>query len=68
MALSSYFTEEDLISQLRLQFDYEEMFDFDFKQIFGQIEERDTDYFLRFRGRKFSIDKITGVVTEVTDV
>ena len=66
MALSLYFTDEDLISQLRVQFDYDEMHDLDWKTIFNQIEERERDYFLRFRGRKFSINKVTGGVTEVT--
>lgn len=65
MAISPNFTDEDLICNLRLQFDYEEMFDFDFRQILHQIIERDTDYFLRFRGRQFSIDKKTGGITEV---
>ena len=65
MALSLYFTDEDLISQLRVQFSYDEMHDLDWKTIFNQIEERERDYFLRFRGRKFSINKITGGVTEV---
>ena len=65
MAISPYFTDDDLISQLRVQFDVDEMYDFDFKQILGQVEERDNDYFLRFRGKQFSIDKITGGVTEL---
>lgn len=65
MAISPFFTDEDLISQLRVQFDYEQMYDFDFKQILGQVEDRGDDYFLRFRGRKFSIDKMTGGITEV---
>lgn len=65
MALSPYFSDEELISNLRTQFDYEEMFDVDFKQLFHQIEEREKDYFLRFRGRRFSIDKITACVKEV---
>lgn len=66
MAISPYFSDEDLIAQLRLQFDYDKMHDMNFKEIFNQIEERDRDYFLRLRGRKFSIDKRTGGVTEVT--
>lgn len=63
MALSPYFTDDELLSQLRLQFDYDEMFDFDFRQIFSQIVERDNDFYLRFRGKEFSIDKRTGGVT-----
>ena len=67
MALSPFFSDDDLISQLRLQFDYDEMHDLDWRSIFGMIEERERDYFLRFRGRKFSINKVTGGVTEVTN-
>lgn len=63
MALSPYFTDDELLSQLRLQFDYDEMFDFDFRQIFSQIVERDNDFYLRFRSKEFSIDKRTGGVT-----
>ena len=66
MALSPHFSDSDLISNLRLQFEYDEMFDVDFRSLFNQIEEREHDYFLRFRGRKFSIDKITSAVKEVT--
>ena len=62
---SDYFTEEDLISQLKLQFEYDEMFDVDFESFFNQIVERENDFFFKFRGRKFSIDKITGIIEEV---
>ena len=65
MAISPYFSDDDLINELRLHFDYEKMFDFDFRQILSQIVERDNDYFLRFRGKQFSIDKMTGGVTEL---
>ena len=44
MALSPYFTDEELISQLRLQFDYDDMWDIDFTTIFQSIEEED-DFF-----------------------
>lgn len=63
--ISDYFTEKDIITQLKLQFDYEEMFDADFENFFNQIIERENDFFFKFRGRKFSIDKITGIVEEV---
>ena len=66
MALTNTFSDAELISQLRMQFEREEMFDLDWKTIFNQIQEREKDYYLRFRRREFSIDKVTGAVTEVT--
>ena len=65
MVVSPLFTDEDLISQLRLQFDYDEQFTIDFYSILGQVVERSNDFYLEFKGRCFSIDKITGIVTEV---
>ena len=63
--ISDFFTDEELETQLRLQFDEEEQWDTDFKVFFNQIIDRGSDLYLEFRGRKFSIDKITGSVTEV---
>ena len=65
MALSEYFTDEDFISQLRLQFDYEEMWDIDFRTILNRVEDNGDKLYLEFRNRKFNIDKITGIITEV---
>lgn len=65
MALSPYFTDDELISQLRLQFDYEDMWDIDFTTIFQAIEDLDDYFCLNFRNRCFHIDKITGIVVEV---
>lgn len=65
MALSEYFTDEELISQLRLQFDWEEMWDIDFTTIFQSIEDMGDYFSLNFRNRVFHIDKITGIVVEV---
>lgn len=65
MVVSPLFTDEDLISQLRLQFDYDEQFTIDFYSILGQVVERSNDFYLELKGRCFSIDKITGIVTEV---
>ena len=62
MALSEYFTDEELISQLRLQFDWEEMWDIDFTTIFQSIEDIGDYFSLNFRNRVFHIDKITGIV------
>lgn len=65
MALSPYFTDDELASRIRIQFDYDNMWDMDFKTIFSHIIERENDYFLRLRGKKLSIDKITGEVTVI---
>lgn len=65
MAVSDYFTDEELESQLRLFFEEEQQFDVDFKLFFNQIIDRGEDLYLEFRGKCFSIDKITGFVNEV---
>ena len=64
-SLSPYFTDEDLESQLRLQFDEEEMHTMNFKTVFNQIEDEGECLSLRLRNRRFKIDKVTGIVKEV---
>lgn len=66
MVVSEFFTDEELISQLRLFFDDESKWDTDFHVFLNNIVDRGGDLYLTIRGRKFSIDKITGVVSEVT--
>ena len=68
MVVGEYFTDDELESQLRLQFDYEEMWDIDFRTVFSQIVDRGDDFFLEFRNRQFSINKITGEVSEVGEL
>lgn len=63
--LSPYFTDEDLESQLRMQFEEEEMDTMDYRAVFNQIEDEGDCLKLRLRNRTFSIDKITGIVEEV---
>lgn len=63
--LSPYFTDEDLESQLRMQFEEEEMDTMDYRTVFNQIEDEGDCLKLRLRNRTFSIDKITGIVEEV---
>ena len=64
--ISEYFTDEELETQIRQQFDPEEMWDIDFKTIFGQIEDNNNTYYeLRLRNRTFHIDKITAAITEI---
>ena len=64
--ISEYFTDEDLEQNLRCQFEYEEMFDIDFRTVFSQITEVDEDNLeLKLRSRTFHIDRITGAISEV---
>ena len=65
MVVSQYFTDEDLVTQLMLQFDYDEQVSIDFYSILSQVVERSNDLYLELKGRCFSIDKVTGIVTEV---
>ena len=65
MSFSKFFTDDDLCNQLRSHFEDSEQWDIDFTTIFGLIIDRGIDYYLEFRGRKFSIDKLTGFVTEI---
>lgn len=60
-----YATTDDVIHGLRLQFDYNEMFDIDFKTVLSHMEDYGEYYELRLRGRLFRIDKLTGSVKEV---
>lgn len=65
--ISKYFTDEDLESQLRMQFPLEKMYTMDYKTVFNQIEDIGECFQLRLRGCLFHIDKITGVVTKVKE-
>lgn len=66
MALSPYFTDDDVCSQLRLFFDESEQWDVDFKSFFNRVEEGDDGFlFLKVRGRSFCIDEVTGCVSEI---
>ncbi len=68
MSFSEYFTDDELCNQLRLQFKDTEQWDIDFTTVFNLIVDRGIDYYLEFRGRKFSIDKLTGFVTELGEI
>ena len=63
--VSPFFTDEDLTTQLMVQFDEEEMYTMDYRTVFNQIEDIGDCLRLRLRGKVFNIDKITGVVEEV---
>ena len=63
--VSEYFTDEDLCSQLRMQYPLEEMWNIDFKSLLQQVFDIGDCYELKIKTRTFHIDKITGAVTEV---
>ena len=66
MALSIYFSDEEVISQLRVFFNLDEMFNIDFKACLSQVEDYDGNYFyLKIKDKNFIIEKITGIVEEV---
>ena len=65
MAISEYFTDEELISNLRLFFNESEMWDTDFRIWLNNIEDLESCFYLKLRGREFVIDKITGSVEEL---
>ena len=63
--ISPYFTDEELEQSLMMQFSEEEMYTMDYRTVFNQIEDIGECLQLRLRGRKFNIDKMTGMVEEV---
>ena len=64
--ISEFFSDEELISQLRMFFNEDEQAHIDFKALLGQIKEIDTNTLeLRVKGRIFRIDNIFCDITEV---
>ena len=64
--ISEFFSDEELISQLRMFFNEDEQEHMDFKALLGQITEIDTNTLeLKVKGRIFRIDKIFCDVEEV---
>ena len=67
MALSSFFEDEDVVSQLRGFFDPEEQWEIDFFACLSLVEDFDDEnYSLKIKDKQFLIHKIHGGVTEVT--
>jgi len=63
--VSPYFSDEELVSQLRMQYGLEEMWNIDFQSLLSQIVDVGECLQLQIKGRTFNIDKVTGGVTEV---
>ena len=64
--ISDYYSDEELISQLKMFFTDEEQEQLNFEAALGQLEDVDTDTWeLQLKGRLFRIDKILCEVEEV---
>ena len=64
--ISEFFSDEELLSQLRMFFNEEELEHIDFKALLGQLNDEDTDtWTLQIKNRQFTIDKTTCDVEEV---
>lgn len=66
MALSPYFEDSDIISQLRCLFGVDEQWTIDFQSLLALVEDYDDEnYSLKIKDRTFLIHKIHGAVSEV---
>ena len=63
--VSEYFTDEELCSQLRMQYSLDEMWRIDFMSLLSQVVDIGECFELKIKGRVFNINKITGGVSEV---
>ena len=64
--ISDYYSDEELISQLKMFFTDEEQEQLNFEVALGQLEDVDVDTWpLQLKGRTFRIDKILCEVEEV---
>ncbi len=63
--VSDYFSDEDLISTLRMFFNEKEMWDINFKALLKQVQDyNDIYYILTIKNRTFFINKISCEVIE----
>lgn len=62
MVLSSYFSDEEVISNLRQQFPRDLQYNIDFKVWLNNGKLTSDGYIVQVLSRKFLIDKFTGVV------
>ena len=64
--ISEFYSDEELLSQLRMFFNEEELEHIDFKALLGQLNDEDSDtWTLQIKNRQFTIDKTTCDVEEV---
>ena len=64
-SISPYFSDDDVCTQLRMQYSSDEMWNIDFKTLLKQVVEKGDVFELKIKERLFQIDKITGGVVEV---
>ena len=63
--VSDFYSDDDLIAELRTFFEEEEMWSINFKALLNQIQDYNDIYFtLEIKGRTFYIDKISCEVME----
>ena len=64
--ISEFYSDEELLSQLRMFFNEEELEHINFKALLGQLNDEDSDtWTLQIKNRQFTIDKTTCNVEEV---
>ena len=64
ITLSPYFTDNEVVSQLRPFFSTEEMWRIDFHNLLSQAEDKGDYFELKIFKRVFIIHKLTGMVEE----
>ncbi len=62
MGLSLYFSEQDIISSLRQQFNRDEQYSIDFKYWLNTLRKTSAGFIVQVENRKFLIHKHTGTV------
>ena len=64
--ISEWFSDDEVISQLRMFFDLEEMAKIDFEASLSQVGTYDeNNFYLKIKSKEFVIDKLTGIVEEI---
>ena len=64
--ISEFYSDDELLSQLRMFFNEEELEHINFKALLGQLNDEDSDtWTLQIKNRQFTIDKTTCDVEEV---
>lgn len=63
--LSPYFTDNQVVNQLRSFYSMTEMWKINFNNLLSQAEDKGDYFELKIMTRTFHIDKTTGGVTEV---
>ena len=64
--ISEWFSDDEVISQLRMFFDLEEMANIDFEASLSQVGTYDeNNFYLKIKSKEFVIDKLTGIVEEI---